>query len=124
MKKILFAALSVSVALTACTGGQKSKTNEEKQNMFTGAKGEVKIMTLDPGHFHAALVQKSMYDQVDPTVYVYAPEGSDLQGHLALINNYNTRAESPTSWNEKIYTGPDFFEKMLAEKPGNVMVTA
>ncbi|HRX13085.1 MAG TPA: oxidoreductase, partial [Draconibacterium sp.] len=124
MKKILIAALSVSVALTACTGGQKSKTNEEKQNMFTGAKGEVKIMTLDPGHFHAALVQKSMYEQVDPTVYVYAPEGPDLQGHLALINNYNTRTESPTSWDEKIYTGPDFFEKMLAEKPGNVMVTA
>lgn len=124
MKKKLFAVLSVSVALTACTGGQKSKTNEEKQNMFTGAKDEVKIMTLDPGHFHAALVQKSMYDQVDPTVYVYAPEGPDLQGHLALVNNYNTRAESPTSWNEKIYTGPDFFEKMLAEKPGNVVVTA
>lgn len=125
MKKILIAALSISVALTACTGGnQKSKTNEEKQNMFTGAKGEVKIMTLDPGHFHAALVQKSMYEQVDPTVFVYAPEGPDLQGHLALINNYNTRAEMPTSWEEKIYTGPDFFEKMLAEKPGNVMVTA
>lgn len=123
MKKLLFATLSISVALSACTGGQK-KTNGEKQNMFTGAKGEVKIMTLDPGHFHAALVQKSMYDQVDPTVYVYAPEGPDLQGHLALINNYNTRAESPTSWKEKIYTGPDFFEKMLAEKPGNVMVTA
>jgi predicted dehydrogenase len=125
MKIKLIAALSISVALTACTGGnQKSKTNEEKQNMFTGAKGEVKIMTLDPGHFHAALVQKSMYEQVDPTVYVYAPEGPDLQGHLALINNYNTRAEMPTSWEEKVYTGPDFFEKMLAEKPGNVMVTA
>ncbi len=124
MKKILFAALSISIALSACTGGQKSKTNEKKQNMFTGAKGEVKIMTLDPGHFHAALVQKSMYDQVDPTVYVYAPDGPDLQDHLALINNYNTRSESPTSWEEKVYTGPDYLEKMLAEKPGNVMVTA
>lgn len=125
MKKLSFLVLSVSIALAACTGGgQKDKPTEKSQTMFTGAKGEVKIMTLDPGHFHAALVQKSMYEMVDSTVYVYAPEGDDLQGHLARINSYNTRAENPTAWNEKIYTGADFFEKMIAEKPGNVMVTA
>jgi predicted dehydrogenase len=125
MKKLSFLILSVSIALAACTGGgQKAKPTGETKTMFTGAKGEVKIMTLDPGHFHAALVQKSMYEQVDSTVYVYAPEGDDLQGHLARINNYNTRAENQTAWNEKIYTGADFFEKMLAEKPGNVMVVS
>ena len=102
------------IFLASCTGGNKQAQTETK-NMFTGAKGEVKIMTLDPGHFHAALVQKSMYEMVDSTVYVYAPEGDDLQGHLARINNYNTRAEIPTAWNEIVYTGPDFFEKMIAE---------
>lgn len=80
------------------------------------------ILTLDPGHFHAALVQKSMFDNVDSTVHVYAPEGPDLQLHLGRINGFNTRAESPTRWNEVIYTGNDFFEKMLAEKAGNVVV--
>ncbi len=90
--------------------------------MFTGAKGEVKLITLDPGHFHAALVQKSMYAQVDPVVYVYAPEGPDVQDHLNRINGFNTRADNPTSWEEKVYTGPDFLEKMIAEKPGNVVV--
>lgn len=125
MKKLSFLTLSVSIALAACTGGgQQAKSTGETKTIFTGAKGEVKIMTLDPGHFHAALVQKSMYEMVDSTVYVYAPEGDDLQGHLARINNYNTRAENPTAWNEKIYTGADFFEKMLAEKPGNVMVVS
>lgn len=125
MKKISFLVLSGSIILAACTGGgQKSKTTRETKTMFTGAKGEVKIMTLDPGHFHAALVQKSMYEMVDSTVYVYAPEGDDLQGHLARINSFNLRAENPTAWNVKIYTGIDFFEKMLAERPGNVMVTA
>ncbi|MBT3385457.1 MAG: Gfo/Idh/MocA family oxidoreductase [Prolixibacteraceae bacterium] len=92
--------------------------------MFTGAKGEVKIMTLDPGHFHAALVQKSMYEQVDPVVYVFAPEGPDVEGHLNRINGFNTRAENPTSWDEKVFKGDDFFEKMLTEKPGNVMVVS
>jgi predicted dehydrogenase len=112
-------------AIFACSGGSNKATqSEKKETMFTGAKGEVKIMTLDPGHFHAALVQKSMYEMVDSTVYVYAPEGDDLQGHMARINSYNTRTESPTAWNEKIYTGADFFEKMLAEKPGNMMVVS
>lgn len=125
MRKIKFLAIIIVTALAACTGGSKktSQTNEMK-NKFTGAKGEVKLMTLDPGHFHAALVQKNMYEQVDPTVYVYAPDGPDVQGHLALINSYNTRSDNPTSWDEKVYTGPDFLEKMLSEKPGNVMVTA
>lgn len=123
MRKIHLLSLTLAVFMAACTGNKQQST-QPKENMFTGAKSEVKIMTLDPGHFHAALVQKSMYEQVDPSVYVYAPEGPDIQGHLALINNYNTRAENPTSWEEKIYTGPDFLEKMLAEKPGNVMVTA
>ncbi len=113
------------VFFSACTGGNK-KTSETKKNpiQFTGAKGEVKIMTLDPGHFHAALVQKSMYDQVNPVVYVFAPEGDDLNGHLNRINGFNTRDENPTSWEEKVYTGNDFFEKMIMEKPGNVMVTS
>jgi predicted dehydrogenase len=124
MKKVLFAALTFSIALAACTGGKKSKSTDETKTMFTGAKGEVKIMTLDPGHFHAALVQKSMYDQVDPIVHVYAPEGADVEDHLNRINGFNTRAENPTSWEEVVYKGGDFFEKMLADKPGNVMVVS
>ena len=85
-------------------------------------KYQVKLMTVDPGHFHAALVQKIMYDQVSPDVHVYAPEGPDYQQHLDRINSYNSRDANPTSWNEIVYTGPDFFEKMLAEKAGNVVV--
>jgi predicted dehydrogenase len=82
----------------------------------------VHLVTLDPGHFHAALVQKSMYPDVDSVVYVYAPEGNDLQYHLDRINSYNTRADSATDWKEIVYTGNDFFEKMIAEKKGNVVV--
>lgn len=97
---------------------------EEMKNEFTGASGEVKFLTLDPGHFHAALVQKTMYDQVSPVVHVYAPEGSDVQDHLNRINGFNTRGESPTAWVEEVYIGDDFLEKMIAEKKGNVVVTS
>ncbi|HLN54698.1 MAG TPA: putative oxidoreductase C-terminal domain-containing protein [Bacteroidales bacterium] len=84
--------------------------------------GMVRLITVDPGHFHAALVQKTMYDQVSPDVHVFAPDGPDVQQHLDRINSYNTRAENPTKWNEIVYTGPDFFEKMMESKPGNVVV--
>lgn len=82
------------------------------------------LMTLDPGHFHAALVQKTQYDQVSKDVYVYSPEGADLDEHLAKVDAYNTRTDNPTQWNEIVYTGEDFFQKMIEEKKGNVMVTA
>jgi len=85
---------------------------------------EVRLITLDPGHFHAALVQKSAYPQVSNTVYVYAHEGDDLREHLKRIEAYNNRQESPTHWNEVVYTGDDFLAKMLADKRGNVMVTS
>jgi len=82
----------------------------------------VKLITLDPGHFHAGLVQKFMYPQVSPLVYVYAPEGPDLQEHLKRIEGFNTRSENPTHWEEKVYAGRDFLRRMLKEKPGNVVV--
>ncbi|MFW5832345.1 MAG: putative oxidoreductase C-terminal domain-containing protein, partial [Prolixibacteraceae bacterium] len=62
------------------------------------------------------------YDQVDPKVYVYAPEGPDVQDHLNRIENFNNREENPTSWEVEVYTGGDFLERMLREKPGNVVV--
>jgi predicted dehydrogenase len=81
-----------------------------------------KLITLDPGHFHAALVQKFMYADVDPAVHVYAPAGDDVRQHLKRIETFNTRPADPTRWREKVYMGPDFLERMLAEKPGNVVV--
>jgi predicted dehydrogenase len=82
----------------------------------------IRLVTLDPGHFHAALVQKTMYKDVDSVVYVYAPGRNDLDLHLNRINSYNTRVEAPTHWKEEVYRGNDFFEKMIAEKKGNVVV--
>ena len=78
-------------------------------------KRSVQLVTLDPGHFHAALVQKSMYPDVDSIVYVYAPYGNDLKLHLERISGYNTSTKNPTHWKEEVYSGNDFLEKMLAE---------
>ncbi len=91
---------------------------------FTGAENEVKLMILDPGHFHAALVQKSMYEQVDSLVHVYAPIGPDVHNYMRTIDMYNNRPVNPTSWEQEAYLGTDYLDRMLKEEPGNVMITA
>ena len=96
--------------------GNRSSTND-------GTK-PIRLVTLDPGHFHAALVQKTMYNDVDSVVHVYAPPGNDLQLHLDRVKNFNSREQQPTRWKEEVYTGNDFFEKMINEKKGNVVVLA
>jgi predicted dehydrogenase len=63
-----------------------------------------------------------MYDNVDSAVHVYSPGGSDLQLHLGRIENFNKRNADPTHWKEEVYVGPDFFEQMLKDKAGNVVV--
>ena len=110
-------------SMAALLVGASCNTKQEKAaEGFTGAPGEVKLITLDPGHFHAALVQKVSYPQVSKDVYVYAPTGFDVDEHLKRIQGFNTRAENPTAWNEIVYTGDDYLEKMLAEK--KVMIQA
>ncbi|MGZ8559832.1 MAG: putative oxidoreductase C-terminal domain-containing protein [Chitinophagaceae bacterium] len=104
MKKI-FQVLFL-LAMAGCNNMQES--NKQNDNA-------IKLITLDPGHFHAALVQKTMYPDVDSVVHVYAPQGADLQLHLDRINGYNSRAENPTTWKEEVYTGNDFLQKMINE---------
>jgi len=64
-------------------------------NSFPGIKEEIKLITLDSGHLHAALVQKNRYKEVSPDVFVYAPKGVDLEQHLNRIEGYKTRAVNP-----------------------------
>jgi len=84
----------------------------------------VKLIVLDPGHFHAALVQKDMYAAIDPSVSVYAPLGPDVVDYLNRIALFNTRKENPTAWIIDLHAGPDFFERMLKERRGNVVILA
>jgi len=120
MRKLLLLFMTVIVLASCGSGGSKQKSMKSGDSMKKDY--EVKLITVDPGHFHAALVQKIMYGQVSPDVYVFAPQGPDYLQHLDRIKSYNNRPVNPTSWNEIVYSGADFFEKMLSEKPGNVVV--
>ena len=106
MKKIKIVPCLAVVFLMACNNQTAVKAETETN--------KVKLVTLDPGHFHAALLQKTMYEDVDSIVHVYAPAGPDVQLHLDRINTFNTRTENPTKWKEVVYTGEDFLQKMAA----------
>lgn len=104
-------ALAVLVSLARSEQGSKNGTADE-----------VRLITLDPGHFHAALLQKEMLPGVSRHVAIYAPLGPDLIAHLNRIAQFNARNENPTNWELEIYAGPDFFERMLQQRRGNVVV--
>ena len=75
----------------------------------------IQFVTVDPGHFHAALVQNKSYEGVSPEVFVYAPEGDELKSHLSLIAQFNAREENPTDWKETVFSGADFFDRFSAD---------
>ncbi len=120
MTRVIF--FMIFVLFETSCGTDISRQQATKSASAMEKKYQVKLITVDPGHFHAALVQKYMYEQVSPDVHVYAPQGPDYIQHINRIRQYNGRQVSPTAWNEIVYTGDDFFEKMLSEKQGNVVV--
>ena len=85
-------------------------------------KPSIKLIVLDPGHGHATYMQGRMYEGIDPEVHVYAPAGPDVETYLSSINRGNNRTSNPTKWKIVLYTGPDYLEKMLAEKKGNAVI--
>ncbi|MEP0711908.1 putative oxidoreductase C-terminal domain-containing protein [Algoriphagus sp.] len=114
-----------NTALVAIAAGLLlSCENKEHVNQTTESSAEITIMSLDPGHFHAGLIHKSMYPQVDSTVYVFAPEGPELKDYMTRLAGYNEREEDPTAWNLQVSTGDDYLAKMISTKPGNVMMVA
>ena len=116
MNKIVSIILGLFLCISCVEKPKEKKMEPEKE--------KVQLMTLDPGHFHAALIQKTMYAEVDSTVHIFAPDGPEVEDFLGKIKAYNSRSEAPTKWTLNTYLGDDYLEKMVADKPGNVMVVA
>ena len=123
MKKCFTIIAAITLLLVSCTG--KTNKTDMNQTVFTGEAGEVKLIILAPGHFHASLLQKSRMEQVNDSVQVYAAaEDAGLRQYLSAIESFNQREQDPTHWNTILYTGNDFLERMVSDKKGNVVVLA
>ena len=110
-RKDLFACATTLLALSGLHAQESSRVAPD-----------IQLMTLDPGHFHAALIQNEMYPGVSSRVDVFAPEGPDLTEHLKRIDGFNSRPDHPTKWQTNVHRSPEFLQVMLREKPGNVVV--
>ncbi len=75
-----------------------------------------------PPTFTPPWCKRRWYPGVSPAVTVYAPLGMDLTEHLVRVARFNLRPENPTAWKLDIHAGPDFLDRMLKERPGNVVV--
>ena len=69
----------------------------------------IRLMTLDPGHFHAGLVHRESYPGVSPQVDVYAPLGSGPSRPSQTSGRLQLPAPVSTDWRVDVHTGPDFF---------------
>jgi hypothetical protein len=80
------------------------------------------LVVIDPGHFHATLVQREMYPGLSPLVQVLAPLGPDLIDYLSRIARYNQQPEGATDWRLDVYAGPDFLRRLREGPPGGIAV--
>lgn len=122
MKYFIVLMMPLCLILFSCN--TESSNTESPSTEFSGAENEVKIINMNPGHFHAGLIHLHDYAQVDSVVHVYAPEGEEVESYLSMVERFNTRDTNPTNWQAEVYRGDDYLSRMLEEKPGNVMVVA
>jgi len=82
----------------------------------------MRLIVLDPGHFHATLLQKDMYPEIAPRVAVYAPLGTELLDYLFRVSLFNSRAENPTKWELDIHCSSQSFDELLRDRAGDIVV--
>ena len=112
--------ISILFIVASCSFSKKQIVSKAEANDSC----KIEVVVLDPGHFHASLLQKETLTDVSDTIRIYAPEGTGVNQYLESIDSYNQRAESPTTWKKQVYTGDDYLQKMLADHKGNVVVLA
>ena len=72
------------MAVISCSA---PKSGSDGEHPADGSASKIELITLNPGHFHAYLVQKSMYEEVDSVVHVFAPDGDEVRAHLEKIES-------------------------------------
>ena len=82
------------------------------------------IVILNPGHFHAALTLRERHPLIADDVHVFAEDGPDVDNFLRLVQSFNDRPVNPTRWTLFVYRGADYLQKLIAQRPGEVVIIA
>jgi predicted dehydrogenase len=87
-----------------------------------GADPDLRLIVVDPVHFHAAQLHTKPMRGFARDASVYAPVGKELAGYFNFVSNLKARSAQSDYWRFHIYSGDDFFDRMLKERPGEVVV--
>src|SRR4051812_28491155 len=90
--------------------------------LLFGQNKPMRLIVLDPGHFHATLLQKDMYPELASRVSVYAPLGPELLDYLNRISLFNARPDNPTRWDLDIHATRYSLDELLRDRGGDVVV--
>src|SRR5262245_19447438 len=82
------------------------------------------LMFLAPGHFHAALTLRERNPLVSDEIAVYASDEVEVREFLDLVASFNARPERPTAWRPVLRVGGDPLARLLAERPGDLVIVA
>jgi len=80
------------------------------------------LLILNPGHFHAGLTLRSRDPRLADDVYVYAEHGPDVANFMRMVESFNNRPTDPTRWKLHVYRGPDYIDRLQAERRGDIVV--
>ena len=76
------AIIAILFIVVCCCFSKKQAANR----MVTNDLPQLEIVVLDPGHFHASLLQKEKLTDVSDTIRIYAPEGTGVNQYLESID--------------------------------------
>ena len=82
----------------------------------------MQLIIVEPGHFHASLIQREMYPALDRRVAVYARLGPEVLDYLNRVSLFNSRPENPTSWELDVHLSDDPMAEIRRERPGNIAI--
>lgn len=89
-----------------------------------GQPEEIRLVVIDPGHFHGSLMMENKVEGISDTISVYAPSGSELEAFVSNIGFYNSREKDPTSWVLDIYEGDDYLSALPEAEGTGIVVLA
>ena len=93
--------ISILFIVASCSFSKKQTMNKAEANDSC----KIEVVVLDPGHFHASLLQKDALAVINDTIRIYAPEGIGVNQYLESIDSYNHRPSIKAGYN------------ILADKP-------
>ena len=81
---------------------------------------DLRLVTVDPAHFHASQLHSGPLPGFSRDAYVYAPIGSDIAGYWLSVAGWTAQSIQPDFWRFHSYTGSDYMARFEADRPGDV----